>query len=251
VILNLVQPTLTSFSTTRVLLSCIHVSRLRSASLRLLPRYSISSAILVFPPLLQEDLELARTRLLLAQSQQAAGLNDLQPFLRLAQSQGRKTSAIRILLVQALLMQAQGSLTRALSPLSQALSLAEPAGFIRIFVDEGASLRSLLLALRDTTTAVSQHYIARLLAELPPETPLDALEQNAPADEAFSLRDPLSERELEILRLIASGRSNQEITVHLVIALSTLKTHINRMYNKLGVSSRTQALVRARRLRLL
>jgi len=153
--------------------------------------------------------------------------------------------------VQALVLQAQCSLTRALSSLSQALSLAETAGFVRIFIDEDGPLRSLLLALRDTTTPVSQDYITRLLAELPPGVWSHALEQHMPADEALSLREPLSEREMEILRLIAAGHSNQEITAYLVIALSTLKTHINRMYSKLGVSSRTQALVRARRLRLL
>ncbi len=202
-------------------------------------------------PLLEEDLELARARLLLARPEQIAGFNGLQPLLHLAQNQGRKISVIRLLLVQTLILVAQGSFTRALSPLSQALSLAEPAGFVRIIVDEGVILRPLLLALLDTATAISQEYIMCLLAKLPFETSVDTLTQQTATDEASVLQAPLSERELEILRLIAAGCSNQEITAHLVIALSTLKTHINRMYSKLGVSSRTQALVRARRLRLL
>jgi LuxR family transcriptional regulator, maltose regulon positive regulatory protein len=135
--------------------------------------------------------------------------------------------------------------------LSQALSLAESAGFLRTLVDAGAALRQLLLSLRDSTSIVSQDYLACLLAAIPVGSGGDTPEQSVLHEKVLDLSVPLSERELEVLRLIAAGLSNQQIAVQLTIEISTLKTHINRMYSKLWVSSRTQALVRARRLRLL
>jgi ATP/maltotriose-dependent transcriptional regulator MalT len=207
-------------------------------------------AELRLPPLLREDFQLARARLSLARKQAAGVAGSLQPLVSNARAQGRKTSAIRLLLVQALAWQAQNELARARTLLAQALSLAEPAGFTRLFVDEGPSFYSLLHSLRETPT-VSQDYLTRLLAAFPPEARGEDRGENVPETATFALCDPLSARELEILYLIAAGCSNQEIATRLVIALSTLKTHINRMYAKLQVSSRTQALLRARSLRLL
>jgi LuxR family maltose regulon positive regulatory protein len=120
---------------------------------------------------------------------------------------------------------------------------------VRLFVDEGPALQSLLSDLRSTLQR--QHdqrlnaYLQKLLAAFP--APLG----KASRSDMQQLIEPLSERELEVLRLIADGYSNQEIAARLVVALSTIKTHINNIYGKLGVQSRTQALARARTLNLL
>lgn len=200
------------------------------------------------PPLLAEDLHCARARLLLAQGQPAAALNLLQPLLPKVEIQGKRWSALQILLLQALAHQAQDNTTRALTSLARALSLAEQAGVIRPVLDEGESLLPLLHALRGTTSMVSTIYIEQLLARLA-ETSSEVVVSQSPLQE--SLNGTLSEREFEILRLIALGKTNQQMAEHLAIAPSTVKTYIKRTYDKLGVSSRTQALLRARQLRLL
>ncbi|HZR43539.1 MAG TPA: LuxR C-terminal-related transcriptional regulator [Ktedonobacteraceae bacterium] len=199
-------------------------------------------------PLLTEDLHCARARLLIAQEQPAAALNLLQPLLPRVEVQGKRWSAIEILLLQTLVHQAQDNTTRAQTTLTRALSLAEPAGIIRPFLDQGESLLPLLNALRGTTSMVSTSYIEQLLARSA-ETAREAAINQSQLQE--NCNSALSERELEILRLIALGKTNQQIAEHLVIATSTVKTYIKRTYDKLGVSSRTQALLRARQLRLL
>jgi len=197
-------------------------------------------------PLLTEDLRCAHARLLIAQGQPAAALKLLQPLLPRVEAQGKRWSAIEILLLQVLAHQAQGNTTRALAALSRAISLAEPAGMLRPLLDESESLCPLLHDLRDTTSVVSAAYIEQLLVRSAGTT--RAIRQSQAQE---SLNGALSERELEILRLIALGKTNQQIAEHLVIAPSTVKTYIKRMYDKLGASSRTQALLHARQLRLL
>lgn len=199
-------------------------------------------------PLLTEDLRCARARLLIAQEQPAAALDLLQPLLPRVEAQGKRWSAIEILLLQVLAYQAQGNTTRALTVLTRLLSLAEPVGIIRPFLDEGESLYPLLNALFGATSIVSATYIEQLLVR-PAETAREIAVSQPQWQESFN--GTLSERELEILRLIALGKTNQQIAGQLVIAPSTVKTYIKRLYDKLGVSSRTQALLRARQLRLL
>jgi LuxR family maltose regulon positive regulatory protein len=130
--------------------------------------------------------------------------------------------------------------------LARALTLAEPEGYVRIFVDEGAPMAALLRAAAQRGIAPS--YVAGLLAAFP-QAGKQPARQGEP--DALSLVEALSARELEILRLIAAGHSNQAIADTLVIAVSTVKRHINNIYGKLAVQSRTQALVRARELHLL
>jgi LuxR family maltose regulon positive regulatory protein len=142
----------------------------------------------------------------------------------------------------ALAFQAQGDVDRALSALERALSLAEPEGYVRTFIDEGEPMARLLR--RALSQGIAPNYVARLLAALGEEAELAS-----PAME--SLIEPLTERELDVLRLIVAGLSNPEIAEELVIAVSTVKSHINHIYSKLGVTSRTQAVARARELRLL
>ena len=157
---------------------------------------------------------------------------------------------IEILTLQALILQAQGDTARATSIMERALSLAEPEGYVRMFVDEGAPMAALLRRL--PSDEVSPQYVGRLLVVLRQSDGDDYL----PAEAAISkvgqtLAEPLSERELEVLRLVASGRSNREIARELYVSLSTVKSHINNTYRKLGANSRTRAVARARDLDLV
>jgi LuxR family maltose regulon positive regulatory protein len=154
-----------------------------------------------------------------------------------------------------MVMQTQGNADRALTFLERALSLAEPEGYIRVFVDEGEPMRSLLAEFQSTIKkrpqAGSDESSFRLLAYA--NKLLAAFSGPGPAvtPTSESLPESLSERELEILRLIQAGLTNQEIADQIVIAVSTVKWHINHLYAKLGVHTRTQALARAKELGLL
>jgi LuxR family maltose regulon positive regulatory protein len=135
------------------------------------------------------------------------------------------------------------------------LQLAAPEGFISVFVEEGAALRSLLIAQRSAPSAERAdqlNYLDRLLAAFPVAAPQTAPRQseikNQPAEK---LIEPLTPRELEVLRLIAAGDSNQAIADKLVITVRAVKKHTGNIYGKLGVSRRTQAVARARQLALL
>jgi LuxR family maltose regulon positive regulatory protein len=162
---------------------------------------------------------------------------------------------LELSLLRALFYQAQGDSSAALLVLEQALTLAGPEGYHRVFLDEGESMRRLLLdyqsSLKKRIGERSDHELIRLLkytddlvnASLQPV----ALEKSTRQD----FIEPLSERELAILRLIATGRSNQEIAELLVVAVSTVKSHINNLYSKLGTNRRTQAIAIARDLGLL
>jgi ATP/maltotriose-dependent transcriptional regulator MalT len=190
---------------------------------------------------------------------EAMGL--LERLLQAAEAGERTGRAIEILIVQAIAHQAQGDIPAALVPLSRALTLAEPEGYVRIFVDEGPPMAVLLIKLhehsrkrpRAALTTVPLAYIERLLALLRGERVQEAISPTAPSAPApaQSLLDPLTERELEVLRLIAAGLSNREIAARLVLALSTVKSYVNTIYSKLQVQSRTQAVARARALHLL
>jgi ATP/maltotriose-dependent transcriptional regulator MalT len=190
---------------------------------------------------------------------EAMGL--LERLLQAAEAGERTGRAIEILIVQALAHQAQGDIAAALEPLSRALSLAEPEGYVRMFVDEGPPMAVLLGKLhehsrkrpRANSTNVPLAYIERLLAFLREERVQEGTSPAASSASvpAQSLLDPLTERELEVLRLIAAGLSNREIAARLVLALSTVKSYVNTIYSKLQVESRTQAVARARALHLL
>jgi LuxR family maltose regulon positive regulatory protein len=170
---------------------------------------------------------------------------------REAAAEGRRGELIEILTLQALAHWAMNEKERAITTITRALAMGEPEGYVRTFVDEGPVIADLLSATLeaskrrhlDTAGRVSTQYLAKLLAAL-------AREAGAPAtDERLSA--PLSERELEVLALIAAGESNQEIASKLFVTTSTVKTHINNLYRKLDARSRTQAVVRARERGLL
>jgi LuxR family maltose regulon positive regulatory protein len=167
----------------------------------------------------------------------------LERQLKLAEKQNRLRSQIEILILQALAFHAKGEATKALKSLEQALTLAEPEGYLRIFAAESEPMMEVLSKLNKGHL---KEYAEKILAVFPQP-------QNVhPASLAPQpLIEPLSERELEVLRLIAQGLSNQEITRKLFVALSTVKGHNLRIFAKLGAKSRTEAAARARELGLL
>ncbi|MFN8478345.1 MAG: LuxR C-terminal-related transcriptional regulator [Kouleothrix sp.] len=173
----------------------------------------------------------------------------LDAQLKLAQQQNRLRSQIEILTLQALALHTQGETSQAASALEQALNLAAPEGYWRIFVNEGEGIR-LLIDTVHLTIGRAGHplsgYLARLSQPTHPHEQTSNIVHRKP-----EMIEPLSERELEVLRLIAQGLSNQEITQTLVVALSTVKGHNLRIFAKLQAKSRTEAVARARVLGLL
>jgi LuxR family maltose regulon positive regulatory protein len=183
-----------------------------------------------------------RARVYLATEKYAEALHLLIRLQERVEAAGRTRSLIQTLILRALAHQAMNDTPQALSALERALTLAQPGGFIRIFVDEGEPMASLLqLALRE---GVNPDYTGQLLACFPKPT-------GTLVTGDYALVEPLSKRELEVMRLIAAGLSNQEIAQELVIAVSTVKSHINHIYGKLGVKSRTQAIAQAQTLNLI
>ena len=182
---------------------------------------------------------------------EAEGL--LERLLKAAEQGGRMGSVIEILALQALAHHAQGDIPRALDSLERALTLGEPEGYARIFVDEGLPMAHLLS--EASAQGIMPDYIARLLAIF------QAQEQKSKDKSHLShaplglgvqpLIEPLTPREREVLQHLVAGRSNPEIAAQLVIAVTTVKTHVKNIYGKLKVSKRFQAIARAKDLNLL
>jgi LuxR family maltose regulon positive regulatory protein len=174
----------------------------------------------------------------------------LERLLQAAEEGGRMGSVIEILVLQALAHEAQGESPSALVPLERALTLAEPEGYVRVFVDEGLPMARLLA--EAAAHGIMPDYTAKLLAALEAEEHKSADESHLPhALPAQSLTEPLSQRELEVLHLIAEGLSNREISERLFLALITVKGHNRNIFRKLQVRRRTEAVARARKLGLL
>jgi LuxR family maltose regulon positive regulatory protein len=187
----------------------------------------------------------------------------LKALLEAAEKRGRTGSLIRLLAVQALALAAQGERESAAQALGRALTLAEPEGYVRTFVDEGDPMRMLIADCRwqmaksahrapGTSWSGMPDYLDRLMAAFgqPPAISQSATMSHLPS--AISqMVEPLSERELEVLRLIAEGLSNQEVAQRLFLSVPTVKWHTTHIYGKLGVTNRTQAVAQARALGLL
>jgi len=195
-----------------------------------------------------EYLVLARVRIAQARDDPAAPL--LQDVLHLldrlresAEAKARMGSVLEILVLRALALEAQGDRTSALSTLERALMFAAPEGYIRLFVDEGEPMLTLLRQAQARSRVPG--YVATLLRAFG--------EQHAPTPPPAtthrgSLAEPLTERERDVL---LAGASNREIARRLVLSVNTVKRHIYNLCGKLGVQSRTQAIARARDLNLL
>ncbi|MCC7359091.1 MAG: AAA family ATPase [Anaerolineales bacterium] len=202
-----------------------------------------------------EHFTLARVRLAQFQHHRAADalpgvLRLLERLQQAAEAGGRAGSVIESLMLQALAHAAQGDRKAALSLLERALALAEPEGYVRLFVDEGPALTPLLREAASRSSRAA--FASQLLAAIEPE-PLtadgEARRRTAPA--APPLTEPLSQRELDVLRLLDTELSGPEIARELIIALTTLRTHTKRIYSKLNVDSRRAAVKRASELGLI
>jgi LuxR family maltose regulon positive regulatory protein len=176
---------------------------------------------------------------------QAVGL--LERLLRAAQEGGRTGSAIEILLLQALAYEAQGDVSRALVPLERALALAEPEGYVRVFVDQGPPMEALL---REATKhGIAPNYVRQLRAAFGKAAAFGKVARRESVTQP--LFEPLTERELEVLGLLGSELNGPEIARELVVSLNTMRTHTKNIYSKLGVNNREAAVRRAEELDLL
>jgi LuxR family transcriptional regulator, maltose regulon positive regulatory protein len=181
----------------------------------------------------------------------------LERLLKAAEAGGRVRSVIETRILLALAYHAQGDTNAALPHLQQALALAEPEGYVRIFVDEGPSMKVLLgeAAAGGITPAYTGLLLAAFAADQQrrtDETPLFALpavSQTQPLQNL--LVEPLSERELDVLRLFRTELSGPEIAQELTVALSTVRTHTKSIYSKLNVNNRRAAVRRAAELHLI
>ncbi|HEX5808517.1 MAG TPA: LuxR C-terminal-related transcriptional regulator [Anaerolineales bacterium] len=174
----------------------------------------------------------------------------LERLLAAAQEGGRMGSVIEILILEALAHEAQGNIPVSLIPLEQALTLAEPEGYIRMFLDEGTPMAQLL---REAAAhEIRPGYTGKLLAAFEAQGQKSANASPIPASPTSqSLIEPLSQRELEVLRLFKTELSGPEIARELTIALSTVRTHTESIYSKLNVKTRRAAVKRAIELNLI
>jgi LuxR family maltose regulon positive regulatory protein len=191
---------------------------------------------------------IALARILIAQGRLDEAARLLQRLLEAAEAGGRNSRVIELLMLQTLAAQSGGDVAQAMSTLEQALTFAEAGGFIRIFVDEGPPMAQLLY--EALSRGIAPDYVRRLLAAFPVDEPMRVDLKRTEADQS-ELVEPLSERELEVLQLIAEGLTNQGIATRLFLSLNTVKTHTHNIYGKLNVHRRAQAIARSQELGLL
>jgi LuxR family maltose regulon positive regulatory protein len=203
------------------------------------------------------ELPVSQARVHLAQGDPSAALTLLEPLRQEVEAKDWQDERLKVMVLQAIALQARGDKDKAVQLLGDALALAEPGGFIRIFVDEGLPMARLLH--KAAARGIAPDYVGKILdsfvvgeqrgrgvgAKESPPTPLP------PRSPAQSLIEPLSPRELEVLQLIAQGLSNREISERLFLALDTVKGHNRRIYGKLQVQRRTEAVAKARSLNIL
>jgi LuxR family maltose regulon positive regulatory protein len=194
-----------------------------------------------------EYITLARVLIATGKRDRMAGLLDeairlLGRLLQEAENGGRMGSVIQILLLQALAYQTQDKLSDSLNTLERALSLAKPEGYIRIFVEEGETMRLLIEKLSHNRSHPLSGYVDKLLAAF---TQPMAVSKFAKISQESGLVEPLSERELEVLRLLRSELSGPEIAQQMIISLNTLRTHTKNIFRKLGVKNRRAAISRS------
>ncbi|MEJ7901052.1 MAG: LuxR C-terminal-related transcriptional regulator, partial [Thermomicrobiales bacterium] len=175
-----------------------------------------------------------------------ASLALLDRLIEDAEQRGQFGRAIELLTIQAVAAHRAGDQERARHSLCQALIYAHPEGFIRVFLNEGRDMQVLLRELARDRSAVdgqTRHYVMDLLTRFPGDSGL--------AQAGTTLAEPLTSRQLEILHLLAEGRSNREIATQLYIAEGTVKAHMHQLFGKLMARNRTEAVANARELHLL
>ena len=195
----------------------------------------------------QYQLPLSQVRVLIAQDNPSAALAVLEPLRQQMEAKGWADERLKTMVLQAIALRAHGEKDKAEQLLGEALALAQPGGFIRIFVDEGVPMAQLLS--EAAAHGIMPDYITKLLSAFECEKPKSENKSYPPPVQG--LIEPLSLSELKILRLIAQGLSNRAISERLFLALSTVKGHNRNIFDKLQVQSRTEAVARARELGLL
>jgi len=193
------------------------------------------------------ELPISQARVHLAQGDPTAALAALEPLRRQMEAKGWQDEQLKVMVLQAVAHHAHGEKDKAVQLLGEALALAEPGGFIRIFVDEGLPMAHLLP--EAVARGIMPDYVGKLLAVFEAEKRKSEDKPDLPP--AKLLIEPLSQRELEVLQLIAQGLSNREISERLFLALDTVKGHNRKIFDKLQVQRRTEAVARAHELGLL
>jgi LuxR family transcriptional regulator, maltose regulon positive regulatory protein len=192
------------------------------------------------------SLPLSQARVHLARGEASASIAVLETYRQQVESKGWQDERLRAMVLQALAFHAHSEKNQAMKLLGEALAFAEPGGFIRVFVDEGPSMAQFLS--EAMAQGIMPAYLGKLLAAFESEKQEGILRS---ASSPQPLTESLSPRELEVLQLIAQGLSNDEIGKQLFLALDTVKGHNRRIYDKLQVQRRTEAVARARELGLL
>jgi LuxR family maltose regulon positive regulatory protein len=196
----------------------------------------------------KHELPISQARVHLAQGEASAALAVLEPLRQQVEANGLEDERLKVMVLQAVALHAHGEKEVAAQLLGDALALAEPEGFIRIFVDEGPTMARLLY--EALSRGISPDYVRRLLGAFPDAEPEKT---DLSKSQAFKseLIEPLSEREFEVLQLIAEGLTNQEVATRLYLSLHTVKVHARNIYAKLGVKNRTQAVAKGKALGIL
>jgi LuxR family maltose regulon positive regulatory protein len=202
---------------------------------------------------------ITQARVLIAQNKPGEAIDLLSHLEKFARSAGRMGRVIEILLLKAFALQETGDSEQAIQLLTECLALAEPEGYVRLFLDEGQPMRLLLAQwLAHAIPGPLREYAIHLLAQFNAETHVVTATQEkvfSAGDPSASLGqalvEPLSQRELEVLHFIALGRTNPEIAGQLIVSKGTIKAHTASIYRKLDVANRTEAVARARQLGIL
>jgi LuxR family maltose regulon positive regulatory protein len=217
---------------------------LTAGQLALARRWADSSDLDPYLPPRHERIfeHLTFVRLLIAEDQSSAALKILKAIGDAAREKGRTGDLIEVLALQALAYKQDGEHAEALDNLEQALAAGDQAGYVRIFVDEGEAIAPLLRHV--STRGARRDYAQKLLAAIDGSEP-------PPSYSKSETVDALSEREVEVLRLVSAGLPNRDIGQHLFISEKTVKKHLSNILGKLEATNRTQAVDQARRIGLL
>jgi len=198
---------------------------------------------------LSRDIEfLTLARVFIAQNKLDEGLALLDRISEVSDEIGKKYTTLEAMILQAKALFIREDTEKAMERLEQALTLGEAEEYIQIFVDEGLPIARLLY--ETLSRGIAPEYVQRLLAEFPVEQPEQAARIQMQTHDSEWI-EPLTDREIEVLRLVAEGLSRQEIAAQLVLSLNTVKTHARNIYGKLGVNNQMQAVGKARGLGLL
>ncbi len=191
--------------------------------------------------------ELTRSRILLSRGNCSESLSVVNCTLEEARAAGRIASVIEANILKAQVLEALGERQSSIESMIQAVGLAEPEGFVRVFLNSGKSTADLLFRVRQLKIPTNvMRYSWRLLEAFNETGLIHSLPKTIDI-----LVEPLSARELEVLRLIADGLSNPEIATRLYLSVNTLRAHATHIFQKLDVHNRMQAVTRAKELGLL